>query len=344
MSRPWRAIRRGLLVLAGGLLLAVAGIELASRRPPPPAAFPMDKARISLWAARERQHPWLRGATNELRVAILGDSITAGAGVQGYCVYGQQLEWMLNLNRDTPPAAVGVFAQAGTSPVNQRFLMKRALDFQPSLLILGTTISDLEDRDVPGPLFTLIADTQPRDPPPWLARAARFSRAAERLARWREQRRVHAAVRRYYAFIFRDDYSGWGKFQRAVRAFRDACRERQIQFVVLIIPPMFDVHVPPGGLEPYSRMLRQFLNAEQIPGLDLLPLLEAYAPARLELVPDVDAHFNELGHRIVAENLFAYLVLNGLVPAAYTPEHMSHASLSRIWGAHQPRIPPSEPP
>ncbi|HOW97489.1 MAG TPA: SGNH/GDSL hydrolase family protein [Kiritimatiellia bacterium] len=328
-------LTRTFLLLILGLLAA----EETCRLLPAPVSLPVDKTRISFWADQDRQHPWLTNGSNALRVAMLGDSITAGAGVRGQVIFGGQLEWLLNLNRDTPPAMVGVFAQAGTSPVNQKFLLRKALDIQPSLLILGTTVSDLEDRKVPEPLMSLMAATRPRDPPPDMTGLARYSCALARWARAREKRRVHEATRQYYDFLFREDYSGWVSYCYAVRAFRDACRARQIEFMVLVLPPMNDVREHAESLDKHHRMLRRFLAGEQIPCLDLLPLLREYAAERLELVPGVDSHFNELGHRVIAENLFAYLLANNLIPQTYVPQHMSHPSLARLWGAHQPRCP-----
>lgn len=337
-----RKLKVGSAWLAGtvlALMLALLATEVVCRLLPAPASFPADNARISFWVDQDRQHPWVAEGSNTLRVAILGDSITAGAGVRGQLTFGGQLEWLLNLNGGAPPAMVGVFAQAGTSPVNQKFLLKRALDIKPSLLILGTTVSDLEDRKVPEPLMSLAEATRPLDPPPGATGLARYSRALARWARARESRRIREATRRYYEFLFQEEYSGWNNYCHAVRAFRDACRTRQVEFIVLVLPPMNDVRAHADSLEKHSRMLRRFLAGEQIPCLDLLPLLQEYAPERLELVPGEDSHFNELGHRVIAENVFAYLLANGFIPQAYLPQHMSYPSLARIWGAHQPRCP-----
>jgi len=74
-----------------------------------------------------RLHPWSQGTNAALRIAVLGDSITMGSGVQPADTYGMRLEQLLNVNDGVAPAEVRVYAQAGANTSDELRFLSEAL-------------------------------------------------------------------------------------------------------------------------------------------------------------------------------------------------------------------------
>ena len=74
------------------LLLALGGLELALRLVPPREPTPdADRSPMFYDRTEARAHPWTLGASNLLRIAVIGDSFTVGVGVQTDDTYGARL-------------------------------------------------------------------------------------------------------------------------------------------------------------------------------------------------------------------------------------------------------------
>jgi hypothetical protein len=61
------------------------------------------------------------------------------------------------------------------------------------------------------------------------------------------------------------------------------------------------------------------MQAEGVAHLDLFPAFRGKDPRRMQAIPRVDPHPNEIAHRIAAEAIFHFLLEQGLVPETYRP-------------------------
>lgn len=58
----------------------------------------LDRSETLYYAEARQRTVWAREKTDALRVAVVGDSFTQGAGVQRYDCYAERLEWLPNVN------------------------------------------------------------------------------------------------------------------------------------------------------------------------------------------------------------------------------------------------------
>lgn len=329
-------MRKALKILAAlfvlGLVLLAAG-EVFVRVFVPDTVFslPFDRT-LSLYQAEDaRAHPHSTGATNLLKIAVIGDSITFGAGNHRYDRFPSRLEWLMNLNEGVPPAEVEVFAKP-TALYQQFKLLDKALEYQPSIILLIVHLNDTEDWSNAQEMVNLRnragADSPPRRIEPLVLRS-RLAHLA--WLKW-DRRRMDRAFRDYYEYLYRPDYSGLQKFREAAREFRGICESNRVQLVGVLFP-LLNQDLRPGRY-PYDRqheIARGAFADAGIPMVDLLDAFRGRPSSRVQNIPLLDAHPSEIGHRIAADAIFEFLVDRQFVSDAYRPHDTSDPKLVVNW-------------
>ncbi len=329
-----RWLGRAVLLLVA-LLMACLAVELAlriaARRPP---LRVRDRSARYVYPTASRQHPWSTGVTNPLRIAIVGDSVTYGAGVQPYDTYGARLEWMLNLNSNVRPVEVHVCARPGTNPDMQAWQeLPQALAVNPDLLILGLCLNDAESKKRRDEIKAWRNRMMGQPPPAWLAPLVSRSRLAAWVYGKKEDLRINRAYLEYYRFLYDPQYDGWIRLCDSLRYFHQQCRDRNIPFLVVVFPLISDLRAVPYPFDYVHERIGAFLAGEQIPCMDLRPALLGLDPRRLEVVPRVDPHPDEIAHRIMAEALFDYLLDTARLPPEYQPQLEMQKEVRLLWNA-----------
>ena len=276
------------------------------------------------------RHLWTRGATNILRLAAIGDSFTAGAGVQVDDRYAERLERLLNTRAGMTPAEVHVFAKNGTSTFQQVGLLDDALKEKPRIILLGICLNDMEDWARPEVLKQWrhrILATPPR--------MVRHSRALSWMylkLKWAE---CHRMERRYFRRLYDPSYSGFHRFQEAIEDMNTKCAEARVAFIPVIFPLLSDTDSFREGhyaFEYAHAAIRGRCKELNIPCLDLLQAFRAATPDRLSVMPKFDPHPNEIGHRMAAEAILQFLIDGGFVAPEYKPPVRPSAMQQlRIW-------------
>ncbi len=335
----WMGYLLGRLALAL-MVVVLAGLALEIViRLMPQAFFPDTEARsdrspASVFPEDSRAHPWAADAADPLRVAVIGDSFTLGAGVQADDAYGARLERLLNLNAGVRPAAVRVFARCGTSTFQQFGLLREALAWRPHLVILGICLNDTENHANPEELTAWRLAMTPREPGPVLRQLTRRSRALAWVHRQKEFIRCRREFAAYYRRLYDPGYEGWGRSSYALELFRNDCANEGAVFAVMIFP-LLSENCEKGRyrFEFAHEVLGRRLGSLGIPTLDLLEVFRGKQPVRLQAIPGVDPHPSEIAHRLAAETLFAWLLHRQLIPSEYSPRRIAsheHAVWRRI--------------
>lgn len=351
----WR--RMGLMSLSVLLTAAVLEILLRLGIGGRPLRFndalsAADRSPVYYRASGERLHPWSWDCPDPLRIAVIGDSFTVGAGVQPDDTYAARLERMLNANNGTRPAEVEIFGACGTSTSGQLRFLKQALDWKPRVVVLGICLNDTEDWASAPELVQWRADMAPRKPPAFCAGLSRHVRLFDLVYDRSQHARMHRGYIRYYQRLYDPAYTGWGKFAQAIELFHNDCRNEGVKVVVLIFPLLsepFD-----QGRYPFEfvhQAIRRLLDGKDIPYVDLLEALRGKLPVRMQAIPHLDPHPSEIVHRIAAETLLNYMLAEGYIEAAYKVWETG-ASPHRIWkrtaehmdGAEPAASPAAEPP
>jgi hypothetical protein len=96
--------------------------------------------------------------------------------------------------------------------------------------------------------------------------------------------------------------------------------------VVAMVYPLFDY--PVNARYPFHEVheiIGGALSKVGIPDVDLREAFRDIPPDRLQVVPGVDNHPNEIAHRIAAEYLLAALARDNLIPSEVVPRRVFRA-------------------
>lgn len=324
-----RWLARILLMLLPVILL-LGGLELTLRIVPPGQSGRAadDRPDVIYYPGDARINPWSRGHPDPLRIAVVGDSVTYGSGCQFYDTYSQRLEALLNLNDNQRSAEVWVWAKGGDNPNTEIRYLPAIEEWKPDILILGICLNDAENAHKMGQVGAWRMETLPAPPPSWLAAVLRHSRAGSFIYQKLAARQARRGYLAYYRRLYNREYSGWKLLVQAIRRFRDFCGEQEIALVPVIFPLFSDVDRYP--FDWVHEQIGNVFREEGVAHLDLLEAFRGQSPQRLQVIPMVDAHPNEIAHRQVAENLFHYLLANRLVDGGYAPRQTS-MSQREMW-------------
>lgn len=240
---------------------------------------------------RDRAHPVekLEGAW---RVALLGDSVTMGAGIEPRDAYPQVLETLLK-GRGRG-IEVFNFALWGWSTRQQRIAYERlARKYRPDLVVLGVCLNDIPE----------LQNNLSR-PPAWVAALHRHSALVRRVvnAEGREIQNVEQLFEQPESEKVRE---GWERFFQEVRSLAAEVRKDGALLSILVFP--FRFQVLPAAPPPVAQQrIEAFCGSEGLRCLNLLPAVRAVGESAFI---DYD-HLSPEGTRAIAEAILA----SGLLP------------------------------
>jgi len=331
-----------LLLVLGSLLVMLIALEcvlrgIAHRPTPSPIG---DRSPFFYVPDEDRDHPWSRGATNVLRIAVIGDSFTVGEGVQGDDRYANRLERLLNMQSKKPPVNVRVFAECGTSTFQQVALLDEALKWNPRIVVLGICLNDMEDWANPKELLRWREGLFPNTPPRWLARVFQCSRALDWMYHRLQAAQMEREELRYYRRLYKPSYRGVSRFRESIKTMNDKCVDAHVVFVPMIWPLLSEKFQ--AGCYPFEyahEAIRQRCEELKVPCLDLLPFFRDASPDRLQVIPGIDPHPNEIAHRMAAETLMLFLLDKRYISKGYRPDQQESAcSQHGLWEQIMERI------
>ncbi len=309
-----------LVLLLIALLFALAVLEVfmrvAAKASKVQIGDDWDRPGLAYYPARA--NPWIHGSKNPLRVAIIGDSFSNGQGVQADDTFGLRLERLLNLNAVGRPAAVDIWAKGGLSTYDEVAFLDKALAWKPDILVLQVFLNDTEDKKNYAQLREWREGMMPRPPSPWLMKILRHTRVGEWLYVKIENIHSTRGFAEYYRHLYSPDYSGWAKFKEALHEFKRACTEEHVKLMVVIFPIISHVNRYP--FDYIHERIHRALDEEKIGYVDLIDEFRGKMPVRLEVVPKLDSHPNEIAHRIASEAIFNYMLANGLIDSSFKPK------------------------
>jgi GDSL-like Lipase/Acylhydrolase family len=244
------------------------------------------------------------------RVLAVGDSVTAGAGLEGVGDrYQDQLGAMLGDHY-----AVMTAAQIGWDSAQELSALE-SYPYPPDVVILTYSVNDIDSVAAAhgvgvAPTFSL------RDTPlfPLISTSHSLNFAYYTLLRlpvWGS----NAAVRSYQHAAYTDPLV-WDEQMRLLRSFSDWSRAHHAQLIVVATP---DINSP-VTTAPYTRQVADFFEGlGGVTVLDLGPELSARDPRQMA-VSAMDAHPNPATQRLFALRLCPLIAgLPGLPPVSCPP-------------------------
>jgi lysophospholipase L1-like esterase len=244
---------------------------------------------------------------NVWRIAIVGDSVTYGLGVEADETFASLLESRLN-ETGIGPVEVLNFGVPGYSTFQEYVLLKnRVLRFDPDLVVVTFTPDDVETSpvviNVGGNMclfrnqfegFSLL-----NNPVHW----AVFRRSY--LYRFLYERAALAVMEPGADF---DDVCEAPELQwENVRRMARLCAETQTDFLLVLSPCLlpFDSQEDPretARIRQWFGQVRQLAKRSRLCVLDLGPLYDRHV-GELKIRPGDHEHLNPRGHRLVAAEL-----------------------------------------
>jgi len=315
-----------LVSLALVLALVDRGVFWLMSRPPKayPASSLAGRLVKNSFNFRDYEYPREK-ADGVFRVLAIGDSFTAGVGVNFDDVWPKRLERYLAAYSNVAGVRYQVLnlgvAGAGT-PGDLDRARKFSGEFRPDLIVVGYCMNDSEDEADRAGVISLRKRTSHIE----LAKGGRLSTwlfdhwTLYRFVRVRlfNTRKNRGQVDYYHA-IYRDDYPGWIKARAAIAELGEFRKESGIPVVMLIFPLFSwnqDENYP--FADEHARLNAQ-LEKAGLPYVDLRAAYRGLEHATLEAVPFVDPHPNDIAQRIAAEQLYRFLAGGELLPKGEKP-------------------------
>ena len=250
---------------------------------------------------RDREPGTKRPGTR--RVAVLGDSFTEGQGVKEEDAYPRGLERALN--------AVGGrwevlnFGRRGADFPELDDTSEEVLELDPDVVVYGMGLNDCEPSDDFRARHSFVTEMLegPRQKPALLDGLPPFGARTALFVQGRlERSRVDRAMRAWYAELYGErNREGWARTRGYIERMHRVMRLRGGHFLVATWPVL--AHL--DGDYPFGQIhdaVGRFCHAAGIAWLDLLPALRG-RPAEELWVHALDAHPNEVAHRLAAESL-----------------------------------------
>lgn len=241
------------------------------------------------------------------RLAVIGDSYTFAPYMQFSDAFPKILERMLNLNSGTQRAEVINYGVPAYSTSHEVATTERAIRDEADALLLQITLNDPEIKPYRPKGITVFDSFGELKLSGWKGTI---------LNRWRTARfvvtRLHnEKTKRDYIDYFNKLFTkpaNWNNFESSLRAIVQRARAANKPIYAAVFPlfgvpldekyPFFACHEKVGAL----------LRELGVPSTDLFILFRGIPLDRLQVIPGVDRHPNEIAHRMAAEHLYDWLV------------------------------------
>ncbi len=242
------------------------------------------------------------------RIAVLGDSIVWGHGLELEASFAKQLEQKLNASRSQQFEVLN-FGVSGYSTQQEVELFRtKASLFSPDLVIVGYCLNDYKESSVEGAAFRrMYYDIFSKSYVLDHVKRAALGVSYNRLGMTVDDSRKQHNLRAQFALL------------------QSYCNDRKN--VVVIFPMLVDFHRYLFAFEHMrAKSALEGLNYET---LDLLDTFKRYEADRLVIGPSDRTHPNEFGTAIAAEATMNLLIEKNLLPASGSDEAASVAPLQQ---------------
>ncbi|MBI4451962.1 SGNH/GDSL hydrolase family protein [Candidatus Woesearchaeota archaeon] len=244
---------------------------------------------------------------NVYRIAVLGDSFTFGTGIENMeSTYPKILQTKLNAKARTIKYGVFNFGKEGVDTEYEiKILQQYALKYNPDIIIVGYVLNDFRDA----------ASQNKRNF--YLFWADKYIERKSYLYSLIKKSGVNllesiGVIKSYQKAIAESFYSDKNKeINRAYILEMDKiAKNNNATLVVVAIPFIYNLDDYPFSHA--HEFLKDTAAQNRILYLDTLPQLSKFNESDI-VVSRYDWHPNEMGHKIIAESIYNYMLESGLV-------------------------------
>ena len=249
------------------------------------------------------------------RIAAIGDSFTFAPFMQFTDTYVKKLEQMLQLSQDTSQIDVINYGVPAYSTSHEIPVVKQAINDGADLLLLQITLNDPEIKHhTPSGLKEHMPDKfGALQLTGALGSIARRWRTLEFILQRIHNTNTHSAYAEYFLGLYENPRT-WKSFKRSMSNLVRIANEHHVPIRAVIFP-LFGL--PMDSTYPFysiHKKIADLMEELQVPSLDISPIYKDIPLARLQVIPGVDRHPNEIAHRMAAEEIYLWLEDEGLLP------------------------------
>jgi lysophospholipase L1-like esterase len=250
---------------------------------------------------------------NTFRISVVGDSYSFAPYMQFTDAFPKVLERMLSLNKTQLKAEVINHGVPAYSTSHEIEVVEKAIALRSDLILLQITLNDAEIKPY-RPIGITFFDT-------WGSlKVTGWKKGV--LDHWKSLAfvitRIHnEKTRKDYIKYFNDLFEKektWTHFARSVDTIINTVNKHQKKLVAVIFP-LFGV--PLDNRYPFlqtHQKIQNYLNSKNVDTLDLLNRFKGLPIDRMQVIPGVDRHPNEIAHRIAAEAIYDWLEQKEYIP------------------------------
>lgn len=253
------------------------------------------------------------------RISVIGDSFSFAPYMQFTDTFAKKLEQMLNLNDTSMKAEVINHGVPAYSTSHEVAVAQKAAKMKSDLVILQITLNDPE---IKGHRPSEIRPDQ-HDPfgelqfTGWQAKVVKHWRSLGYVLTRLHNQKTHNMYRDYFLDLFENKRS-WNAFKKSFEDIQKVCADNNMRLVAVIFPLFglpLDKNYP---FYPIHEKLAQYLTDRSVQFVDISKAYDDIPLERLQVIPGVDRHPNEIAHRMAAEEIYQWLVSRSLIPEELT--------------------------
>jgi lysophospholipase L1-like esterase len=256
-----------------------------------------------------RDHPYeLVASEGVRRIAAIGDSVTFGLGVALENTYSKKLESALNREAtERHGFQVMNFGISGYSTETELELFKlKARPFKPDVVVVGYVMND--------PIHTSAVLDAITETMKYESDFGKLAKVSQVMA-WVKLTWANVMMgidgMSVYEPLYAVEGEPWANVVESLMSFKQLSQEDGFQLVVVVFPMLHDFNNYP--FEQYHEQVLRLLSDLDIDHIDLLPPYSEFGADEFRILESDTWHPNDLGHKIAAEKLQAYLEGTGVL-------------------------------
>ena len=258
-------------------------------------------------------------AKGTFRIGVIGDSFTFATSMQLYNAFPQQLEQLFRLgSKDVEVINFGV---PGYSTSHEIAATQKALEqYDVDLVLLQITLNDPQRK--PYTPTGLTGENPFAESKAKQSGVLGYSKLAQFVKQRLHNTKTHQSYIDYYHDLFADK-KNWRDFSSSLDQIKTIC-DNQKRPLFAAVFPLFGIAL--DGDYPFRELHKKVqdeLARLKISYLDLFAVFEGIPLSRIQVIPGIDFHPNEIGHRIAAEAIFDWIERSEILPPEYYPQYRS---------------------
>jgi hypothetical protein len=229
--------------------------------------------------------------------------------------FSAKLEEMLNLNRTALKAEVINYGVPAYSSTHEVEVAKQALKEGADLVLLQITLNDpeLKIERPTGIAENLVDQFGPFKLEGRIGSVARYWKTLRIALERIHNSRTRDAYVRHFINLFENPRTLY-PFTNALREIIGSARRLE-KPIVAVVFPLFGLPLDKNyPFYPLHEKMRDFMNDNKVPHLDVSSIYDGIPLERLQVIPGIDRHPNEIAHRMAAESIYLWLESHRLLP------------------------------